>query len=158
MLEETERNYKKTLWPLFMDGLQLLQDQSHFEEAFYFITFYFPGALFINLARMKGRVDLGAIQCFDHKTPGLGIQHLNRQYVEVIPQFSKMLDRKKENHTVCSSLNSHSNLLNNVFASVHYLSFNIKLLFLPKILGVSLTLCQKILNIAGGIFYQLVRT
>ena len=29
---------KKFLWPLFMDGVQLLQDLSHFEEAAYFIT------------------------------------------------------------------------------------------------------------------------
>ena len=40
-----------------------------------------------------------------------------------------MLDRKKENSTVCSSINSPSNLVNNVFATVHYLGFNIKLLF-----------------------------
>ena len=63
-----------------------------------------------------------------------------------------MVDRKKENNTVCSSINSPSNLVNNVFASVHYLGFNIKLLFSPKILGVSLTLCQKVVNTAGGIF------
>ena len=37
-----------------------------------------------------------------------------------------MLDRKKENNTVCSSINSPSNLVNNVFASVHYLGLNIK--------------------------------
>ena len=50
-----------------------------------------------------------------------------------------MLDRKKENNTVCSSINLPSNLVNNVFASVHYLDFNIKLLFFsPKILGLSL--------------------
>ena len=40
-----------------------------------------------------------------------------------------MLDRKKENNTVCSSINLPSNLVGNVFASVHYLDFNIKLLF-----------------------------
>ena len=63
-----------------------------------------------------------------------------------------MLDRKKENNTVCSSINSSSNLVNNVFASVHYLSFNIKLLFFsPKTFGVSQTLCQKVVNTAGGI-------
>ena len=32
-----------------------------------------------------------------------------------------MLDRKKENNTVCSSINSPSNLVNNVFASVLFL-------------------------------------
>ena len=30
-------NLKKTLWPLFMDGVQLPQDQSHFEEAVRYI-------------------------------------------------------------------------------------------------------------------------
>ena len=28
---------KKNLWPLFIDGVQLPQDQSHFEEAVYFL-------------------------------------------------------------------------------------------------------------------------
>ena len=64
-----------------------------------------------------------------------------------------MLDRKKENNTVCSSINSPSNLVNNVFANVHYLDFDISYCsFSPKILGVSLTLCQKIVNTTGGIF------
>ena len=40
-----------------------------------------------------------------------------------------MLHRKKENFTVCSSINWPSNLVNNVFVSVHYVDFNIKLLF-----------------------------
>ena len=29
---------KKTLWPLFMDGVQLPQGKSHFEEAVYFLV------------------------------------------------------------------------------------------------------------------------
>ena len=28
---------KKNLWPLFMDGIQLSQGKSHFEEAVYFL-------------------------------------------------------------------------------------------------------------------------
>ena len=32
-------NIKKNLWPLFMDGVQLSQDYSHFEEAVYFLPF-----------------------------------------------------------------------------------------------------------------------
>ena len=40
-----------------------------------------------------------------------------------------MLDREKENNTACSSIDSSSNFVNNVFASVHYLGFNIKLPF-----------------------------
>ena len=30
---------QKTLWPLFMDGIQLPQGYSHFEEAVYFLPF-----------------------------------------------------------------------------------------------------------------------
>ena len=33
---------KKTLWPLFMDGVQLPQCQSHFEEAIYFFVTKLP--------------------------------------------------------------------------------------------------------------------
>ena len=73
--------------------------------------------------------------------------------LRLTPSFSKCWI-KKENNTVCSSINSPTNLVNNVFASVHYLGFNIKSLnsFSPKILGVSLTLCQKEVNTAEGIF------
>ena len=64
-----------------------------------------------------------------------------------------MFGRKNESNTACSSINSPSNLVNNVFASVHDIGFNIKLLFFsPKTLGVSLNLCQKVVNTAGGIF------
>ena len=49
---------KTTLWPLFiMDGVQLPQGYSHFEEAVYFFTIQFPeipGTHFIDLGRMKG--------------------------------------------------------------------------------------------------------
>ena len=31
--------FKKTLWPLFMDGVQLSRGYSHFEEAVYFLPF-----------------------------------------------------------------------------------------------------------------------
>ena len=33
------RPIKKTLWPLFMDGVQLSQGYSHIEEAVYFLPF-----------------------------------------------------------------------------------------------------------------------
>ena len=58
---------KKTLWPLFMDGVQLPRGYSHFEEAVYFFTIQFPeipGTHFIDLGTMKGCVDLGATQWF----------------------------------------------------------------------------------------------
>ena len=43
---------KKTLWPIFMDGVQLPQGYSHFEEVVYFLPFKFPeilGTHFIDL-------------------------------------------------------------------------------------------------------------
>ena len=41
-----------------------------------------------------------------------------------------ILSETTENNTVCSLINSPSNLVNNVFASVHYyLGFNAKLMF-----------------------------
>ena len=58
--------------------------------------------------------------------------------IEVNPYFSKNLDRKKKSNTVWSSMNSPSNLVNNVFAIFDYLGFNIKLLLIHR---VSLTLC-----------------
>ena len=57
--------------PHFMDGLQLPQDWSHFEEAVYFLwlsSWKFL-LLFIYLGRMKGWVDLGAIQWFWNMGP-----------------------------------------------------------------------------------------
>ena len=46
---------KKTLRLLFMDGVQLPQGYSHFEEAVYFLPFpEIPGTHFIDLGRMKG--------------------------------------------------------------------------------------------------------
>ena len=32
-----KKNFKKTLWSLFMDGVQLSQGKSHFEEAVYIL-------------------------------------------------------------------------------------------------------------------------
>ena len=49
---------KKTLWPYFIDGVQLPQGQSHFEEAVYFLPLCkfpeVPGTHFIDLRGMKG--------------------------------------------------------------------------------------------------------
>ena len=57
---------KKALWPLFMDGVQLLQGYSHFEEAVYSLhevprnTWY----SIYRLGRMKGYVALGGTTWF----------------------------------------------------------------------------------------------
>ena len=48
---------KKTLWPLFMDGVQLPQGESHFEEAANFLPLSSQKFLvythFIDLGKMK---------------------------------------------------------------------------------------------------------
>ena len=60
-----DKKLKKTLWPLFIDGIQLPQGYNHFEEAVYFLPFSSPeifGTHFIHLGTMKGWVDLGTTQ------------------------------------------------------------------------------------------------
>ena len=48
-------NFKNFIAPFFMDGVQLPQGYSHFEEAVYFLPFpEIPGTHFIDLGRMKG--------------------------------------------------------------------------------------------------------
>ena len=45
---------KKTLWPLFMDGVQLPQGYSHFEEAVYFLPFSSQKSLVLILSTSEG--------------------------------------------------------------------------------------------------------
>ena len=45
---------KKTLWPLFMDGVQLPQGYSHFEEAVYFLPFSSQKFLELILSTSEG--------------------------------------------------------------------------------------------------------
>ena len=45
---------KKTLWPLFMDGVQLPQDYSHFEEAVYFLPLSSQKFLVLILSTSEG--------------------------------------------------------------------------------------------------------
>ena len=81
-------NYKKTLWPLFIYGVQLLQDYSHFEEEVYFKTLgsqKFVVLILSTSGGWKAESTLEPPNAFDHETPGLGIQHLNHQAIEVNP-------------------------------------------------------------------------
>ena len=45
---------KKTLWPIFMDGVQLPPSYSHFEEAVYFLPFSFQKFLVLILSTLEG--------------------------------------------------------------------------------------------------------
>ena len=76
----TEKLLKKTLWPLFMDGVQLPQGQSHFEEAVYFLPLSSQKFLVLILSTSggwKAESTLEPPSGFEHGTPGLGIQRLN---------------------------------------------------------------------------------
>ena len=74
-----KKNFK-TLWPLFMDGVQLPQGYSHFEEAVYFLPFSSQNFLVFILSTSEGweaESTLEPLSGFKHGTPGLVIQHLN---------------------------------------------------------------------------------
>ena len=70
---------KKTLWPLFMDGVQLPQGWSHFEEAVYFLPLSSHKSLVLILLILEGltaELTLEPPSGFEHEAHGLGIQHL----------------------------------------------------------------------------------
>ena len=71
---------KKTLWPLFIDRVQLPQGYSHFEEAVYFLPLSYKKFLVLILSpleRWKTESTLEPHIDFEHWTPSLGIQRLN---------------------------------------------------------------------------------
>ena len=51
---EYKKLKKKTLWPLFMDGVQLPQGYSHFKEAVYFLPFSSQKILVLILPTSEG--------------------------------------------------------------------------------------------------------
>ena len=54
-IQTSRLNKKKTtLWPLFMDGVQLPQGYSHFEEAVYFLPFSSQKFLVLILSTSEG--------------------------------------------------------------------------------------------------------
>ena len=63
-----------------MDGVQLSQGYSHFEEAVYFLPFSSQKFLLIILSTSEGwkaESTLEPPSGFEQETPGLGIQRLN---------------------------------------------------------------------------------
>ena len=62
---------KKTLWPLYMDGVQLLQGNSNFEEALYFLPLSYKKFLVLILStseRWKAELTLEPPSSFEHET------------------------------------------------------------------------------------------
>ena len=71
---------KTTLWPLFMDGVQLPQVYSYFEEGVYFLPLSSQKFLVLILLTSEGwKAELILEPCsgFEHGTPGFGFQHLD---------------------------------------------------------------------------------
>ena len=63
-----------------MDGVQLPQGHSHFEEAVYFLPFSSQKFLLLILSTSEGwkaELTLEPPSGFEHGTPGFIIQHLN---------------------------------------------------------------------------------
>ena len=63
-----------------MDGVQLPQGYNHFKEAAYLLPFSSQKFLVLILSTLEGwkaESTLEPPSGFEHKTPGLGIQHLN---------------------------------------------------------------------------------
>ena len=79
---------KTTLWPLFMDGVQLPQGYNHFEEAVYFLPFSSQKVLVLILSTSEGweaESTLEPPSGFEHGFPGLGIQR--RNHYAIAPLF-----------------------------------------------------------------------
>ena len=80
IMNKWKKNLKKNLWPLFMDGVQLPQGYSHFEEAVYFLPLSPQKFLVLTLSNSEGwkaKSTLEPPSGFEHGTPGLGIQCLS---------------------------------------------------------------------------------
>ena len=79
-LKNLKKKQNKTLWPLFMDGVQLPQGYSHFEEAVYFLPLSSQKFLVLILSTSEGWKAESTLEppCgFEHVTPGLGVQRLD---------------------------------------------------------------------------------
>ena len=86
-----------------MEGVQLLQGYSHFDEAVYFSSFSSQKFLVLTLLsseRWKSELTLEPPSDFEHGTPGLGIQRLNHYKFDFPPRTiyfsSKWSSHKRE--------------------------------------------------------------
>ena len=70
----TKEKRKVTLWPLFVDGVQLSQGyRATTRRQFIFHYSGLPGTHLIDLGKMKDWVLLETTQCFKQGAPGLGL-------------------------------------------------------------------------------------
>ena len=81
-MDFVNQNNKKPLWSLFMDGIQLPQGQSNFEEAVYFSPLSSQKFLVLILSTWEGETTEATFEPpsgFEHRTPIMGIKCLNNQ-------------------------------------------------------------------------------
>ena len=87
---------KKTLWPLFMDGVQLASRLEPLWGGSLLFTTKFPeitGTHFIDLGRMKGWVDLRATQWFWTRDPWIGNPAIQALGTLTTSKYKAMADR-----------------------------------------------------------------
>ena len=114
-----------------MDGVQLPQGYSHFEEAVYFLPFSSQKFLVLILSTSEGwraESTLESPSSFDHMTTGSGIQRLNHWVIAII----------------------QSKTLFNLPSCCYYSKINNKL----KVLQVFLTKCTEVIKTGK---YQLLK-
>ena len=96
-----------------MDGVQLPQDQSQFEEAVYFLPLSFQKFLLLILSiseELKAESTLEPPSGFEHGIPGMGIQCLNHYQLtfsldSVIQVIILVLSLKKGNRQLIAKVN-----------------------------------------------------
>ena len=107
----TKDSFKKTLWPLFMDGVQLPQGYSHFEEAVYFLLLSSQTFLVLILPTSEGWKTESTLEPptgFERGTPGLGIQRLHHLAIALYrPLHHQVIIRPISGHHQATALSGH---------------------------------------------------
>ena len=76
-----KKTWKKTLWPLVVNGVQLPQGLNHFDEAVYFLPLSSQKFLVLILSTSQGWKTESTLEPpggFKHETPRFWIQRLNQ--------------------------------------------------------------------------------
>ena len=92
-----KKNTKKSLWPLVMDGIQLPQDYSHFEEAVYFLPFNSQKFLVLILSISEGWKAESTLE--PQSTAAVDPQHLKVEVTDYdLPNCSYVINRAFVNY------------------------------------------------------------
>ena len=95
--KKKKKNTKKSLWPLVMDGIQLPQDYSHFEEAVYFLPFNSQKFLVLILSISEGWKAESTLE--PQSTAAVDPQHLKVEVTDYdLPNCSYVINRAFVNY------------------------------------------------------------